>query len=138
MFTGVDLSGWKANDEIKKHWVMKDGILSYDGKNKSDMPLWSESSYGDFELVCDYTTTGDAEIAVLVRGSKKEIAFKDKKAGVWHRSVVQLKGDRASLAIDNEVVAENIEYRTKSPSGPIALVGTGALQFRNVFIRELK
>ena len=36
LFTGLDLTGWKASDEQKKHWIMKDGVLSYDGKAKAD------------------------------------------------------------------------------------------------------
>ncbi len=138
LFTGLDLNGWKAEVEHKNHWTMKDGVLKFDGKTKSDLPLWSEQPYGDFELVCDWLTPSGSEIAIKVRGSKREIAFKDKKAGAWHRSIVQLKGNRVSLRIDGDVVAEDVELSNLPASGPIALVGFGPVQFRNVFIRNLK
>src|SRR5262245_26476737 len=32
LFNGKDLSGWKADDETKQHWSVKDGVLEHDGK----------------------------------------------------------------------------------------------------------
>src|SRR5947208_2164858 len=55
LFTGVDLTNWKATDDHKEHWKMKDGILSYDGKcTAKDPHLWTEKTFGDFEMVCDW------------------------------------------------------------------------------------
>ena len=34
LYTGLDLSGWKADDEAKKHWQPKDRVLHYDGKGE--------------------------------------------------------------------------------------------------------
>jgi len=138
LLTGLDLNGWKADAEHKKHWVMKDGVLRFDGKTKGDLPLWTDKSYGDFELVCDWKIAAGSEIAVLLRGSKREVAFKGKAAGAWHRSVVQLKGNLVSLTIDNDVVADGKEFRVAAEPGPIGLVGNGPVEFRNVFVRELK
>lgn len=138
LFTGLDLAGWKANDEHKKHWKMADGVLNFDGKTNGDLPLWTEKSFGDFELVCDFRVAKAEECAVLVRGAKREVAFKDKKPGVWHRAVVRMQGSLVSLSIDKEVVADNADLRNVPAVGPLALVSDGAVQFRNVFIRELK
>jgi hypothetical protein len=44
LFNGRDLAGWKADEEAKKHWTAKDGVLCFDGKGKS---LWTEGEYGD-------------------------------------------------------------------------------------------
>jgi hypothetical protein len=88
-------------------------------------------------MVCDWKTTGKSEIAVYLRGIKSEVAFTGKKPGVWHRSVIQLKGDRMTLHVDKELVGET-KLSNAPASGPIALTGDGPMQFRNVFVRELK
>lgn len=59
LYTGADLSGWKATDEHKAHWKVNDWKLSYDGKcTAADPHLWTEEEFGDFELICDWRFTG--------------------------------------------------------------------------------
>lgn len=55
LFNGRDLSGWKADDEARRHWTVKDGVLDYDGRNRD---LWTEASYGDFELKLSWRWSG--------------------------------------------------------------------------------
>jgi len=58
LYTGVDLSGWKADKGHEGHWQAKDWILSYDGKSEAETKdLWSEKEYGDFVLICDWRWT---------------------------------------------------------------------------------
>ena len=52
LYTGLDLSGWKADDEAKKHWQPRDTVLHYDGKGKAI--LQTEKEYGDAEFVVDF------------------------------------------------------------------------------------
>lgn len=56
LYTGVDLAGWKTGPETANHWRVRDWILSYDGRGGD---LWTEESFGDFELICDWRWTGD-------------------------------------------------------------------------------
>ncbi len=35
LYTGLDLSGWKADEKAKKHWEPKDFVLHYDGKGEA-------------------------------------------------------------------------------------------------------
>ncbi|WLD11974.1 3-keto-disaccharide hydrolase [Planctellipticum variicoloris] len=59
LYTGVDLSGWKATDEHQAHWKVNDWKLSYDGQcMAADPHLWTEEEFGDFELICDWRFTG--------------------------------------------------------------------------------
>lgn len=59
LYTGVDLSGWKATDEHKAHWKVNDWKLTYDGQcTAADPHLWTEEEFGDFELICDWRFTG--------------------------------------------------------------------------------
>jgi hypothetical protein len=51
LYTGLDLSGWKADDETKKHWQPKDWVLHYDGKGKE---LRMEKEYGGAEFIVDF------------------------------------------------------------------------------------
>ncbi len=198
LFTGLDLAGWKATDDHKAHWKMNDGVLNYDGKcTAKDPNLWSEKSYGDFELVCDWRFPGPAkkmkrpiilpsgetskeEVEVLdagdsgiyLRGSSKsqvnlwcwpvgsgEVwgyrtdknsspAVKagvtpkmnaDNKIGSWNRTIVRMKGDRLTVRVNGKLVIENAQLPGIAKSGPIALQHHGdPVQFRNVFVRELK
>jgi hypothetical protein len=57
LFNGKDLTGWKADDEARKHWTVKDGVLDYDGKNKD---LWTEGAYGDVVLRLAWRWSGPA------------------------------------------------------------------------------
>lgn len=76
LYTGVDLSGWKHGPAHEGHWKASDWRLSYDGKAEGDDPhLWSEKSYGDFVLICDWRWTGkpvkSQQPIVLPDGSEK-------------------------------------------------------------------
>jgi hypothetical protein len=69
LFNGKDLAGWKADDEAKTHWIIEDGVIKYDGKNKD---LWTQDSFTDFVLKVDWrlmTQGGDS--GIFLRGSSK-------------------------------------------------------------------
>ena len=51
LFTGLDLSGWKADDEARNHWRPHDWILHYDGQGSA---LKTEKTYGDAEFIVDF------------------------------------------------------------------------------------
>lgn len=55
LFNGKDLTGWKADDDVKPHWTVTDGVLEHDGK-KGD--LWTEAGYGDFVLMLSWRWSG--------------------------------------------------------------------------------
>ncbi|MEI8018790.1 MAG: DUF1080 domain-containing protein, partial [Schlesneria sp.] len=58
LYSGIDLSGWKATDKHHGHWQPKDWKLAYDGKSDAEDPcLWSEKEYGDIEMICDWRWT---------------------------------------------------------------------------------
>jgi hypothetical protein len=60
LYTGVDLSNWRADEGHVGHWQPSNWRLSYDGKSEADDPnLWTEGEYGDFQLICDWRWTGD-------------------------------------------------------------------------------
>lgn len=63
LFNGKDLTGWKAEEGHKGHWEAKDGwILAYDGHSEAqDKNLWTEESYGDVMIVCDWRWAGPGQ-----------------------------------------------------------------------------
>jgi hypothetical protein len=55
LYTGLDLSGWKADDEAKKHWQPKDWKLTYDGRGDAkDNALRTAGTYGGVEIIVDF------------------------------------------------------------------------------------
>ncbi|MEM7167789.1 MAG: family 16 glycoside hydrolase, partial [Planctomycetota bacterium] len=54
LYNGVDLSGWKSDAETAKHWQARDWVLRFDGAGSD---LWSERSFSDFVLICDWRWT---------------------------------------------------------------------------------
>ncbi len=90
LFNGKDLSGWKglahknANDRralegealkeaqavadelMKAHWSVKDGVLTYDGTGQS---LCTAKDYGDFELYVDWKIPPGADSGIYLRGT---------------------------------------------------------------------
>ena len=47
-------SVWKVDEKNDGHWVIRDGVLSYDGNGDT---LWSVDSFGDVEIVLDWRWT---------------------------------------------------------------------------------
>ena len=64
LFDGKDLSAWRADDEAKKHWVVRNGIIDFDGKDENPQGqkrhLWSVKEYADFTLRVDWRFPGTA------------------------------------------------------------------------------
>ncbi|MDX2147475.1 MAG: family 16 glycoside hydrolase [Planctomycetota bacterium] len=66
LYTGVDLAGWKADPKNEGNWTPQDWVLDYNGKGNH---LWSEKSFKDFILICDWRWSGpvnDAERPVIL------------------------------------------------------------------------
>ena len=58
LYSGLDLTGWKASEQHLGHWKPSDWKLVYDGKcDATDPNLWSEQEFGDFEMICDWRWT---------------------------------------------------------------------------------
>jgi hypothetical protein len=74
LYTGLDLSGWKADDKAKKHWEPKDTVLHYDCKGEAkDNSLRTEKEYGEAEYIVDFRfpTKASKPCAFLVSDSRE-------------------------------------------------------------------
>ncbi|MDF1849931.1 MAG: DUF1080 domain-containing protein [Verrucomicrobiales bacterium] len=90
LFNGKDLQGWKglahkdankrrelkgkdlaeaqaaADDRMREHWSVVEGILTYDGNGDS---LCTDRDYGDFEMYVDWKIPPGADSGIYLRGT---------------------------------------------------------------------
>ena len=57
IFDGKTLNGWKHTPDTT-NWIAVNGILKHNGKAGPVKDLWTEKSYKDFTLVCDWRWCG--------------------------------------------------------------------------------
>ncbi|OGD23916.1 MAG: hypothetical protein A2Y70_03955 [Candidatus Aminicenantes bacterium RBG_13_64_14] len=190
LFDGRGLDGWKglvadppgrakmtpaellkaqaeADDRMRAHWKVADGVLVFDGKGESMCAL---DDYADFELLVDWKIEKGGDSGLYLRGSpqvqiwdaeanpagsgglynnqkgrSQPLEKADRPVGEWNTFRIFMIGDRVSvylndrLVVDNTVL-ENYWERNKPiyPSGQLELQAHGnPLFFRNIFIREI-
>ena len=189
-FNGKDLTGWKglvgtpksraamapeklaaeqksANQRIKTHWNIVDGVLVFDGRGKS---LCTAKDYGDFDMYVDWKIKAGGDSGIYLRGTPQvqiwDVAKRKEGSGglfnnkknpskpstpadrpveQWNRFRIRMIGPRVSVWLNGQlvvdkVVLENYWERGKPiyPTGQIELQNHGnTLWFRNVFIREI-
>ena len=56
----------KANERMRAHWKVVDGLLEFDGKGDS---LCADKDYGDFELYVDWKIPEAGDSGIYLRGS---------------------------------------------------------------------
>ena len=188
LFNGKDLTGWKglvedpvkrakmsadelaaaqvkADEQMREHWKVEDGVLVYDGKGKS---LCTAKDYADFEMYVDWKIEPKGDTGIYLRGTpqvqiwdrpdigsgglfnnqknpSKPSAIADRPVGQWNTMKIKMIGDRVTvhlndhLVVDN-VVMENYWERDKPiyPTGQIELQEHGnTIYFKNVYLKEL-
>ena len=162
LYTGLDLTGWKADPESKKHWQPKDWMLHYDGKGKA---LQTEKEYGDAEFIVDFrfpmkdakpfrfsvrsvkdsnlqfTLTPGGDLSYKVPGfsgrtniSKKAL----KPVGEWNRLCISLKGNSSFEVMNNGVPCAQGTISFFADSGALVLWPEGGMDIANLFVRPLK
>jgi hypothetical protein len=156
LYTGLDLSGWKADDEAKKHWQPKDWMLHYDGQGKA---LRTEKDYRASEFTvdfrfpkkdakpCSFVVHGDENDGFTValspdgkceiRGSSFEKSGDLKPAGQWNRLRVNFFGGAFTVTLND---GKGMEFnKVALPSkAALGLRPEGEMDFANLFVREVK
>ena len=190
LFDGRSLDGWKglvadpprrakmtlqertgaqaaADETMRAHWRVVDGVLAFDGKGES---LCTTGDFADFELLADWKIEKGGDSGFYLRGSPQVQIwdaeanpagsgglFNNKKGssqplekadlpvGDWNAFRILMIDERVTVylndkrVVDNTVL-ENYWEREKPiyPTGPIELQAHGnPLFFRNLFIREI-
>jgi len=160
LFNGKDLTGWKglvgnpktrakmskeklaeaqkkADEQMRAHWSVVDGVLVFDGKGKS---LCTAKDYGDFEMVLDWKIKKAGDSGIYLRGSpqvqiwdteykkyhgmgadkgsgalwnnKKHARFPlvnaDKPAGQWNTFYIKMVGDKLTVKLNGKLVTDRV------------------------------
>jgi hypothetical protein len=140
LFSGLNLDGWKASEEGRKHWKANPGAnsLVYDGKATNAENLTTEKEYGDCEVQFDCRLPAKGEGTLLIRGSDKaKVDLAKAPAGRWNRFTVTLKGDQLTTRVNGKVVEESSVAGIPS-KGAIVLAPKTRVEFMSLFVRELK
>ncbi len=182
LFNGQDLTGWKglvedpvkrakmsseelasaqakADDRMRAHWQVKDGILEFDGRGDS---LCTAQDFGDFELLVDWKIPPAADSGIYLRGNPQvqiwdtdnEAAWQhgadkgsgglwnnkqherfplvkaDRPAGEWNTMFIRMVGDQVTVKLNDQLVVDNVPLENYwEPGQP--LPATGSIELQN-------
>jgi hypothetical protein len=157
LFNGRDLDGWKglvgspparakmspaelakaqekADQQMRDHWKVEDGVLIYDGKGNS---LCTAKDYGDFELLLDWKILDKGDSGIYLRGSpqvqiwapqvslpekgigsgalwnnqkhaSRPLVNADKPVGEWNHFRIRMVGDKVSVWLNDKLVTDDV------------------------------
>lgn len=189
LFNGRDLTNWqglieikrratltpeqlkeeqaKADEKMRAHWSVENGILVFDGKGDS---LQTVKDYGNFEMYVDWKILPKGDSGIYVRGNpqiqiwdhtenpvgsgglfnnqmnpSKPLVVADNPVGEWNTFFIRMVGDRVTVKLNDKLVVDNTPLenfwdrgKPLPEKGPIELQNHGnRLEFRNIYIREL-
>ncbi len=190
LFNGKDLSGWKglvgsppsrakmsdselaeaqkkADDQMRAHWSVDDGVLVFDGGGQS---LCTSKDYRNFELYVDWKIKEKGDSGIYLRGSpqvqiwdpalndvgsgglynnqknpSKPSEMADNPVGEWNTFYIKMVGEHVTVKLNGKVVVDNVVlenyWERDKPiyeTGQIELQNHGnTLYFRNIYLREL-
>jgi hypothetical protein len=140
LFTGLDLDGWKTDEESKKLWKVDSSgnKLIYSGKGDNSNALTTQKQFKDFELVLDCRLKKDSSASLLLRGGEKaKVDLSRGMSGRWNRFRVRLKGDARKVWLNGKEIEES-KLDSAAAKGPVTLAPAGPAEFMNLFVRELK
>jgi len=183
LFNGRDLTGWKgllkgpydnpdkraalppdelvklqqeADESMRAHWSVVDGVLTFDGKGRS---LCTAQDYGDFEMLVDWKIEKGGDSGIYLRGApqvqiwdtanrlvgaqvgsgglynnqanpSKPLKMADKPIGQWNTFRIIMVGDKVTVYLNGELVVDNVTMENywdrKKPIYP-----TGQIELQN-------
>lgn len=155
LFNGKDLTGWKglvgnpktrakmtpeqlaaaqkkADEKMRQHWSVKDGILVFDGKGQS---LCTSKDYENFELYVDWKIKPKGDSGIYLRGTpqvqiwdpseggrnavgsgglfnnkrnpSKPLVKADRPIGEWNTFRIRMIGERVSVWLNGKLVVDD-------------------------------
>jgi hypothetical protein len=162
LFNGKDLTGWKglpvaekldnpikraeappevlakaqaaADQRMREHWTVKDGVLVFDGRG--DSLATARDDYGDFELYVDWKIEKGGDSGIYLRGTpqvqiwdpdlpiaagvgsgglwnnqkhpKDPTKRADKPVGQWNTFHIKMVGDKVWVTLNDELVVDGV------------------------------
>lgn len=142
LYYGINLNGWKGDDNKESRWKAQGTRLTFNAQSddKKNTVLWTDKSYGDFEMMLDWKGKGNAGICMRGQDMFPVSLVRSKNVNDWTRVFLTMKGDRLTLASGGKILINDQPLGGALPvTGPIGLWHGGApIEFANLFIRELK
>lgn len=145
LYSGLDLSGWKAQGE---GWKSQDWILAHTGKNEGQ--LGTTETFDNVGFVFDVRLDKNSgPCSATLRGAKipidpdhPDIGKHLLGPGKWNRFEGELKKARLSLKLNgqtiwNEQDVADIGSFGVLPKGPLYLKVQGPVHFANIYVRKL-
>ncbi len=155
LFNGKNLSGWKglvanpvkraqmsaeelaqaqkkANERMREHWKVEDGVIVFDGKGQN---LCTEKDYGDFELYVDWKIEPKGDSGIYLRGTpqvqiwdpatrnprvgsgglfnnkkhpSKPLVEADNPIGEWNTFYIKMVGEKVTVKLNGKLVVDNV------------------------------
>jgi 3-keto-disaccharide hydrolase len=65
LFDGQTLGAWNVEPQHEGHWIVRDGVIHYDGKSTGkwhERSLWTNKSYSDFEMYVEWRLPAEPEL----------------------------------------------------------------------------
>jgi hypothetical protein len=123
----------KADEKMRAHWKVENGVLNYDGKGNS---LATAKDFGDFEMFVDWKIEKGGDSGIYLRGSPQvqiwdpvnhpgqpgagsgglynnqknpavPLKTADKPVGEWNRFQILMQGDKVTVFLNGETVVLN-------------------------------
>jgi hypothetical protein len=156
LFNGKDLQNWQADDKVKQHWKVVDGILVFDGRGGNLKT--AKKDYKNFVFHVDWKIGKGADSGIYIRGApqvqiwdnpegsgglwndqNKPTKKADKPIGEWnHFEITVEKGNVVSVVLNGEKVVDKFTKKNLPPMGTIELQDHGnPLWFKNIYVKEL-
>lgn len=138
IYTGLDLSGWQANDQV---WKSKDWVLSYTPETDAiqRQPLTSVELFADYGFIVDVRPGKDFQSLELAPHGKQSVTLDltgsgDAKLGSgWSRIEGEVRGGELHWSVNGEKQSE-LELNDDS-KGPWKLSPHGSMDFANFYVR---
>lgn len=129
---GSEKKGSDGNNELAQIEELDSGVFLR-GDIKCQVNLWNWT-VGSGEV---YGYRTDPNQSPEVRESVTPKRKADKPLGEWNRAMITVKGDRLSVAMNDEVLIENALLEGMPSEGPIGLQHHGqAIDFANIWLRK--
>jgi hypothetical protein len=135
LYTGVDLKGWREDAPGKGKWEAKDWTLNGGGST-----LRTEKEFADFSFIADWKTarpTGQRhEVVIYLGPAPLYLSTAEVKQAQWNRLTLTRKKGRLTTILNGQQVADS-DFAGPA-QGSIGLHCDGAIQFANLYVKELR
>ncbi|MEZ6144439.1 MAG: hypothetical protein R3B91_03190 [Planctomycetaceae bacterium] len=137
LYTGVDLSGWKTEDD---QWQVKDWVLSYTGDGGDDAALATEETFDDMGFIIDVKLAessdhlllelhGDDATAIPIHQELKGM----RPLGEWNRLEGTLVDGLLTVSLNGQLVVTNQALSPRTSNGPLTLIPGGPVEIANPY-----